>query len=145
MDQLVKFILEEKEFLKIGKLLQARLHAENIRKIMKDYGFYKKSDRSDLEFLEDIGDIFSINYKGVKIYPKYQFDKNNDQLYGISHVIKSLRPNFSDYELFLWFVQPNILTHDNSPLDYILLDDLENLEVIIKAEKSDDNEYNLYL
>jgi len=134
MDKLVKDLLKRDDFLKTGKLLQARLHAQYIRSIMSEYSFYLENERPDLKILEDIGEIFGVEIQGQKIYPKYQFNISGDQLYGIGQAIKQLRPEFSDYELFFWFIQPNMLTHEKSPLDYIIKEDMDSLNAVIKAE-----------
>lgn len=64
--------------------------------------------------------IVSVEWQSQLLIPLFQFDQRDMSLRPcVAQVVQELRSVFDDWELALWFTQPNIWLRDAAPVDVV--------------------------
>lgn len=67
--------------------------------------------------------ILSVSWRTQTLIPMFQFDPHDMSLRpSVTQVFGELRDVFDDWELALWFAQPNAWLKDASPVDLLVID-----------------------
>jgi hypothetical protein len=78
--------------------------------------------------------VVSIAWRAQTLLPTFQFDRRDMSLRTpVVQAIAELRDVFDDWDLALWFAQPNAWLKDSSPVDLLAQDDT----AVLQAARAD--------
>jgi len=78
--------------------------------------------------------IVQIEWQGNTLIPLFQFDMSDMSLQStVAHLVAELVPVFGDWDLALWFAEPNSWLRDMAPVDVLQTHPLE----VVHAARAD--------
>jgi hypothetical protein len=103
-----------------AEFTQARRNLIAREAFVSEFGSPRQLDLQAAALLEAEGRVFSVDYRGTRIYPRFQFDETGP-LPAVANVLSILRELRSPWEIALWFTGNNGWLGGARPVDLLAI------------------------